>query len=501
MRIDYFFSAMLYAFTIAFLAIYVSLSETYWFTPTTVMLTMILVAELLAVIFFTDRRSAPLQLLLVLICLLFFIIPLIGFLLYPDIFPFGESLSYTPDDLNRVLIYVILSVGLIGVGFHLGVCSRRRVTATDEVLIARNRFYCRPAVFFIPAVASTALELYSALRYSRLTTKIENTGSGGLLFLTRLINSDVCLMVAMVLIAQHWKRYTRRERFAMQAYVLFVVLYKTMVGSRSAVLVVVIQGMILASLHRGLFRVPWKFIRWALVLGGVSVAFWMVASRARFYWQAREELGHAPTAQEFKVFMEEAEVARLPIIFVRLSGYDPTLLIINDRGRDVGEYISLKKDLQSFVNLMLPGDPFPDAYETSKTFIIVYRGYPLEYIQRFYYTSMYTLFGVSYAHFGYGLGLLFTFVCAYLSGLLMQSLSLSRSPYADYWRFWWAMTAYYLLISYGLDTTASWSAYLIIPGFILLFVLRFLSPRRVHRVQRRASQRPLIQETGIVTIR
>jgi hypothetical protein len=132
---------------------------------------------------------------------------------------------------------------------------------------------------------------------------------------------------------------------------------------------------------------------------------------------------------------------------------------------------------------MTPGTPFPESYEASKTFLVIYRNYPLVFLQAFYATTMWTLWGYVYAEFGWWPGLVAVFVIGVLLALGYDLLLRWRSPYAPYAHIWWLQCSFALYNSFGFATDAATSIYVLMPFLVTLAILTLFGARARMKTQ------------------
>lgn len=466
----------LYAFALILIGVFLSKRTTGLTNPATLAAELLFIATLAFILLFVPRRSAPLELLLVTLCCIFFLTPFIGYQLYPDRFPFGGGVPRARLSASLVTVSVLfLWAGTIALvaGFRLGALPFRRDRSVA------GTWYCPPWQYLVVAVPAVFYEVWLALRYQTHTTVITAEREGG--FMRRLVHTDAVILVGCVLAAAHWRRFSRPGRWLMGGVLLTGIVYRALSGSRAAMFTVLLTLLIIAVNLRGDFRIPARTLLLLMIACLVSILAFPVATFARTYWDLSARYGRYLSPAEFArvagQYSPDGVIFSSNFVyglFFRLNGLDPLAVIVKGDAVELEKYVSLRNDLQSFINVAVPGTPFPDALERSKTFLVIYRDYPPEYLKQHYVTTMWTLWGDAMAHFRFAGGLLAMLMIGIFLSVVFHLLWRWRSQYALFLQVWWLLTVYYAICSFGFDTTAATSLYLLLPIVVILTALRLV---------------------------
>jgi hypothetical protein len=443
----------------------------------TIALTFILMVEMQIAILTITHRNAPLSLLFVTLVFLYFGAPIIGYLLYPDEF----LLLHSVEDVNRALLYLVMGSATAIWGIKWG--SRRFTSSTRK---DPNRpFYSSPRVFFIVTMAYIGIGIWIVLTYRKATTLIDYVRGGPFSFLTRFVDVTILLIIGLVLAIEHWPKFSKSGRMLLFISITMVVLMNGIFGARSTIYVVVLFVLMLLFIKKGNFRVGRSAIILTILAILASMLAFSIITNVREYWKMGATLEHYPSIEEFIQAAKGGETGSTdqfkdliyPVLY-RLNGLDSLVIVTSCNREDASLYINLVNEFKSFVNIITPGDPFPGIRETSKMFLVAYKDVPIEYLDSYYVTSMYTLWGIFYADFGYIGGLLATGAFMFFVAGVYQWLSRLKTCFNIYWRLWWLIFADSVILSFGLDRIFAQAIYRLIPGVLLLAILAYLSPSR-----------------------
>jgi hypothetical protein len=508
------FSSLLLIVTYGILAVVLFLFSngggTVIFDGLSLALAVVLMLTVSGIVLAVRRSGAPLELVLVMYTLLFFGPPLLAYQLYPGVLPLGSRYLVpliVAEHTNRALIYTIIGHVLVLAGLAAGrfvAAPRDGYRRVAPLRIAPRHLI---AVYFLMMLGELAIGL-SVGSYS--TVKVEGAVSGKLLLFSRFFSSDTVIYVAIVVASYYWSTYTKWQRRVLAAAVLVATVYRTVTGTRQIILMLSLVLAMSLIAARGDFRIPGRFITLGLILAPLSLVAFGAATQVRAYWDMSQRQGHLLRPGEFIAAMLEADdsgrdqeslLSKLYPIFFRLNGLDPAAIILSDTGTDTHTYVNPANDVKSFVNVIVPGTPFPEAVEPSKTFLVVYRGYPREYLNYYYVTTMWTLWGYTYADFGWWGGMAALFLIGGILSVGYCLLTRWHSPYAPFYRLWWLLSAYYLYASFGYDTDLATSVEVLLPLCTTLAVLTLLTkwsraPRRRRRAVVPARHLPAMAAAG-----
>jgi hypothetical protein len=493
MRYTHVLHLSFYLYTIVVVALYIAFGGTELVNAQTVALSVIMVGAFSLALLVPCRRSMELRVAFVTFSALFLCPAVPSYILYPRFFPFGGDNEYPRvkvHDVNFALVLVILGTIVATAAFSFGSHIGSFVPRTKRMIppsISIGRLVAVGLLF-------AGLELFIGIRYSRFSTELEGQ-EGGLFFLTRLFSSDAFTIVALILVAYQWRQLTRLSRLLLVGTILIIVVHRTLSGARSSVLVVLMLSLVIMLDRHGDFRVSWRALKIVIAAALSMILVFPLATIARDYWAYASGAGKFVSPSAFVRQIDKGRPRQTIDYFytvaARLNGLDPIATIVAGHGNDVKKYVNLRNDVESFINIIVPGTPFPAAIEMSKTFLIIYRGYPERYLEQRYVTSMWMLWGDCYAMFGFVGGLVWMFfICAiFAAGFAL--LVRSRFQGSVFFRDLYLFFTYSLVVSFGLDTFGATAVYYLIPVVVVLAICgvfnRYLSwpfqvPTAVRRV-------------------
>ena len=450
----------------------------------TIVLIFILMAELQFALLTITRRDAPLSLLFVTVVFLFFGAPVFGYLLYPN----GFIKFHSVEDVNRALLYLVLGSGTAILGIKSGSQLFTSVHDSTEKDIQRRPFYCPPWFFFAATVVNIGFVLWGAIFLGKASSLLGQYTVTAYGFLTRFVNSEVILIIGLVLAIENWPRFNKSGRRLLFLSIAIILLVGTLSGSRSALLSLFFYLLIILTNKKGNFLVGRRaaiFVGLAML---VSLLVFPLATGVRNYWNMTGRLEHhegsfieeiirAATSGVDTGSTDQFKSLIYPVLY-RLNGLDSLVVITSYNWECASLYINLVNEFKSFLNIIIPGNLFPAIKETSRMFLFVYQGVPITFLDFYYVTSMYTLWGICYANFGYFFGLLAIAAFMFLVAGVYQRATRLKTRFNTYWQVWCLLFAFNLIQSFGLDRSFAYAIYWLIPGVLWLAILARLSRSR-----------------------
>lgn len=449
---------------------------------TTVSLVIVLAVVLIIIVSLEDG-SLPQVILFVTLTWLYFLIPLVAYSALPDRFPFGGIGGgvggFGFQQVNAALLFVIIGALVAVLGFHSG----------SRIAIGRGSGLVKelPASFFSPPRYWLILYLGSFI-FEAVTTVLLNRNSrfigiGEATWWLRFVSIDIVSYLMLIFAFQYWHFFKKRDKAFIVGSMILFILFRAVSGSRAvfySIGLVTLEYYLAA--HKAI-RFSRKMLVWSLIAVILSVVIYVPVTMLRGYWDSgvheiRDLLGHAISES----FMDSREVESRDLIEMitrRLDGID-SLLVIMGGSREAGAYLNPVYDLKNIVNGLLPDrfDPFPDAEKTtSELFIVLYRGYPWRYIDTQRVTSIYTMWGVAYAHFGLIGGLVSIFIVTLILSAVYELIRNIYSRYNIYWRVYWLAVVSRCVLSFGYDFDVTELIYFLIPGVIILATLSWMSTK------------------------
>ncbi|MEO8033374.1 MAG: hypothetical protein ABI837_03005 [Acidobacteriota bacterium] len=436
----------------------------------------VILFELVALTFMLElvtlgRRSLEIELMFVTCSMLFLCLHTFAYLLYPELVAYAGTVRHEiihVQDVNRGLLYLCLGTAVFVAGVRVGAAvspprARARRSGPPPVNLG--------PLFFV-GVYQVAFELMAGLYFGRFSTIISDANGGGWVGLVgRLVSSTTFVFLAVPVLIHQGRAMPSLKRNLLVAATVGVLLHETLVGSRQAVLVALLIGLAVLFDCRGDF-----FFRRRALLTLAAAALGCVftfpaATIVRDYWNLSKSAGHNLSWSEFRDIESQPSAARpnmIKVLALRLNGLDPIFAVSSGHVVERDKYISVPIVLKSFVNVVVPGTPWPEARELSKTFLITYEGYPPEFLDYFYVTCMYTVWGDSWAMFGFAKGLLAMMVLGGVLAIVFSVLTRRRRRSSVFWRVAFIYMIYAVTVSFGMDTVGATAVYLALPLFVAM---------------------------------
>jgi hypothetical protein len=470
MRYSRVLQCVLYVYNVAVLAVYFVTGDNPYVNIGTIALCLLLSIVLTLVLATLPQRSTEIELMFVTSTMLFLCSSIFLYLTRPADAAWGGTLRHSivsVSDVNRALLFVvfgtILFVGGIRAGAFVQMARPRRNRVSPPQLSI-------PRLLAVGALLVT-IELVNGVYFGRFSTDITPDTGGVIGLMMRFVVSDTFLLVAVAVAVHQWRRVSRARRAALLTGIAVVVAHRTLVGSRQALLTILLFGAATLFDRFGDFVVARRalIIVSFAVLG--SLITFPIATAVRDYWNVASRAGHYPTWSEFRDLRDQLDRTRdssLVAISRRLNGLDPIVAVASGHVIDKEKYISVPIVLKSFVNVVVPGTPWPEAREMSKTFLVAYLGYPVEYLDSYYVTTMWTLWGDSWAMFGTFGGLVWMFGLGAIVSTGFVWLTRRRRRATAFWRILFIYMIYVLTVSFGLDTVGASAIYMALPLLVTM---------------------------------
>jgi hypothetical protein len=145
--------------------------------------------------------------------------------------------------------------------------------------------------------------------------------------------------------------------------------------------------------------------------------------------------------------------------------------------------VSVGQNVESAINNVFPSaligrKPFPGVLPSSRLFGLIYRSWTLKWIEQYYQTDMWTMWGISYALFGWVGGLIVNLIMGFGIGLGYARLQGVPTVAGRLLTMWALFSVYHLFVSFGLDVTFAISVYTLVGG---LTAVALIQPRALPR--------------------
>ncbi len=414
-------------------------------------------------------ESKPLITLLVFVNLVWYLARFLFLIVSPENMGF-EQHYINVDDMNRGLIYFFLGTMLIGLGFKIG--STFNIHGREKQYIASNSISFdisfRKLVMF--AVAVIMVTLYNC--YALGVGRFGDVYSG---WVFRLVSYDAILLILIVTAGEKWPFLHKRQKTLLLLVFALFLAVKVLMFSRGAFYLLLTYGMFFYWAKQGDFVITRKHIIIIGVFILASILVYPFATSTRAIWTSEKSSSISfKDVIGFVGFSDFTISDLLEVISFRLSALDRVVVVVGDKGSNVSQYANLGNVTKSIVNLTVPGTPFPDAMLTSQAFSIIYFGLSENYIREHEaLTSLWTLYGTCYAHFGWYGGLFSMFVLSFALAAVYQKICRLKTPYNMLLRTWFIMLIYNALLSYGLDTWWLDGFHLMLIAIVYMAILSF----------------------------
>ena len=375
---------------------------------------------------------------------LIFILPrIITYLFAPAvvIWPFGYGID--ASTINAGLLYVLIGTMFFIIGIAIADIVFRPSLPLSSAASGDPSCYSTRALITLFLVV-VAIQLYASIimeisPYGKMRAESYNT-------LFQLIKTslelDSAFFFVFATLLFRSKIVNKSEWGAVILVLLCYIFVTALCGSRAGVLRVVTALMIIPIVIQGNFRLKLgKFLTAILLLGGLSLAIFPFATMNRLAITASHR--DNPYAYEYAI----AESKDLKMygklsarVLNRLAVLDYPILIVTQEGDPEAKekYINLLYPTKNIINMLMPGNPFPDAkIMTSRVVDVIYRGASEPPMYSRYFSEHWTLWGLAYVLFGW-LGGLFAilFIGFIIHSLYALIIMLFSGTYQFYLRLW-----------------------------------------------------------------
>jgi hypothetical protein len=451
MKLSKFLSGSLYGCLILVLVLFSLFGESSLINEQSILWIVLIVALLLFMLAIRDRTSEPLIFILVLTTEIWYIFRFLVLITWPEVVGLQEFHTIEVHAMNRGLNYLFWGTLLCGLGFRFG---------STVILVKENGYKEEPPpllhyitlqrvmIFAILALLAHIF-LYMTIGVGR--TIGEELSKFGWLF--RFINLDIFFLIIIVIVGESWSSLSRKSKIFVLCFFIIFVFSRILLGSRSALYIIIVYWFMFKITNEGNLKIERKHLSLALFIVIISIVAFPIATGTGFI----RNVGYSEVS--LYDLLEKAEWTRfgfadlLSMISYRLAALDRLVVIVGDYGlrSELSEYVNLPNLLKMIVNATLPGEPFPETILTSRTFGIIYYGWSLSDVKYNYTSSMWTLFGILYAYFGWLGGLVCTFIASFLLAVAYRTIRSMRSKYGLLISTWVLFEVYMCLLSFGFD--------------------------------------------------
>jgi len=332
---------------------------------------------------------------------IYYWLPIINLIVFPDNFLRGNPLSFwlKPGDVDAAL-------GFIAVAFPLSLlvlmaCQRR--SALGSLMIFRSpetaiRIYWGATILMLE---SSAVDMYRYLVVGQ--GRFGEGASGGWNWIFYLISEfQLACIIFFAAAVSAWPLIGKKGKLIFAITLSSYVVTRALTGSKGSIFEVFIFGIGAFLLTSDIDRIKVKLLGMllasAIVLLPLSFVVGFVTRSVTFGGELRSEAIDVEDiyTQGVKTYGDQEDIFS-PINMARrmagrVNALDVLVLIIH-KGTDT------KLDFwdtvpKAIVNLLMPGDPFENILASSRLFMVEYDGQSEETAFRIYHTDLWYLYGV-----------------------------------------------------------------------------------------------------------
>jgi hypothetical protein len=423
-----------------------------------------------AALWLERRRRDPMVVLLAFLMIFFFSLRVFTLTVFAtsDVF---DRFAYRPHDTNFALLFVVLANSCLYVGLLAVRCGPDREIDNGD---------WRPAS---PAAVLVLIALSLALNYAGERVWGEHEGPRIFSFLRLFLSPYLVLLMALAYWLLLRKSLSRVASFSLAALILTEVVLHILYGSRSAIVGLIQNFMLIALAINGAVRIERKYA----ILGGLfmpvvaALLVWSFFSSTfiRAYrvqgagFDPRQAVELAKQANESLREQSSIDIVLGPV-FARVGflDYSAALIANRDRYRDV---VNIPTYFKSVIdNTLTPGFDVFDQPKVSNSLRFVYQGLgrpsKSEFVEKYGYQSdQLGLYGELYLLFGFASLPLF-FVFAYAIKRFYVGLR-RTNPFALTMKRLILLTVFLTSInSYGIDWVIAETAPMVVAIIIYSYV-------------------------------
>ena len=433
-----------------------------YINETSIILGSLLALEIYIFLLVEKRRRDPFVVVLCFQLVFYFLLRILTLSIYPFSVAF-ERFTFTASDLNYSIIYIITANLALFSGFYLNKFKEIDfgLAATFE---PKNSY-----LIFIVFLFGFLMAFPDSLGLGAFQKII---GFFASIFVDLFI---IMLMIIIYLILFRHKIHKLYRIFLIICIVAFVII-QTLVGSRSAILIIT-YFLIFAFLSiYGAIKIKTKVLAICIFLVPILILFFTLATFLRPRLEKKSQINYETLSvlKEFDLkenFQNNSEILLSPI-FDRAGylDYGAELIAHDKLYSPIFSYVYYAK---SFIdNILTPGfDIFGvPKVSNSQRFIYYNEGQPTKAkVDEAYQSDEFTFYGESYMLYGKWFSLIPIFFIAFLFKRVYVKLKDKNTFHLSVKRTIVLMIFYYLMNSYGLD----WVSALAIGFFCTYFLFRW----------------------------
>jgi hypothetical protein len=361
---------------------------------------------------------------------------------------------------NNALAYILIGILAVGSGIFIGCRDRGRKRVCLEIENPSKVPVVRLVILFWIAMSITGTGVLW-FGFGNANASAAGGGEGSIRLalglLTLFMNDTPVLFFVIVAAAVDWKGLSQRTKAVVVATVLADSALLIVGGARSS-----LEGPVLFATCALLARYGDMKVRTGLVSAGIiavtaSILLFPVATGVRKVWYGGASVGMSEglgnelvgSGKEGWASQERSSVC---VAADRLNGLDVVGAILNTPEDRLARYVTFENAIKAVINRASPGfDPFPGALNTARLYNLVILDVPLDELLDNYQTSMWTMWGICYAHFGWWGGVVAMFAFGLGMGWIQRRLLRRHTAQSLVERAWLILFFFYGVQSFGFD--------------------------------------------------
>lgn len=452
MKLSKVLSIFLYLYLLAVGALFAVNGKNYLVDAQSILLIVFIVFFMQWVLSSKDPKFEPLAVIFTGVIIFWYLLRFLFLLIYPEGIGFQDYFHLGVDEMNRSLVYLALGVVMTAVGFKIGTfaASLNRKPEYDAEKSTLAGISYKSLVVFTMAILGISL-------YNYLSFGIGRFGMSHGSWVFRFVSFKAIVLILIVFTGVRWSSLNGRQKNTLICLYGVIILYKIFMLSRASFYIIFTNLMffLIAKYRNPIIRKRHVLLVTAFLV--MSILTHSGITTARELWANASWRGTSMTMSEtirMLKFNSRVNFNDLNYLSFRMSALDRIMVIVNDKGDPtvIARYITLDNVKKIIISQSIPGNPYPGSMLTSQAFSMIYYGVPEWHIREgLAYTSLWTLYGILYAHFGWSGGLTAVFVITFALAFIYQKICQLRTTYNVLLRAWFLMTIYEWLLSYGLD--------------------------------------------------
>lgn len=425
-----------------------------------------------------DHRSVVLILVLSVYILMFYTAQFFLYIVAPE----KAKLSYIPflypEAVSHAITYVLLGTLAAGLGFITGgrIASSKKRKIKKPKLLPFSPKKTLFLLFVSAGITSVCVFIYRFMNVNLIRPK--SIGGSIFGFLTFFLNDAIMILIVFLVYMQKWKFIRPNLKKLMIAGISAVVLLNFTGGSRGALVRPMLYLFFALFAIMGDIKVSKKLLLTIVLAIGISFAAFPFITFIKNAWFSGVNVTDLSSfKEEFSTDYIRLEYDTLNFIYRvanRLDGVGSLTAVLTIPPAYFREFLTFEDQVKLLINKLLPfANPFPGVIPSSRLYRVIIFDFSFDEILSTYNTNAYTLWGLSYAYFGWWGGLLAVYVMAFLLSVLYQRAAGSPSIYNIFLRGWVILIIYGWLRAFGFDVLIR-SQYMVLAtgiGFIVIMKL------------------------------